>query len=77
MPCVELTPRSPEIAGMETLAIEVSNTFINVAALSAIVAMTSAEPVNGGCSTGLTGATGPGAEDAPVIVVVDEFMAFG
>ena len=35
------TPRSPAIAGIETLAIEVSRTFMNVASDSAIVPIAS------------------------------------
>jgi hypothetical protein len=43
-----LTPRSPAIAGSDTLAIEVSSTFMNVAADSAIVPHSRAEPSSGG-----------------------------
>ena len=48
VPCVELTPRSPEMAGSDTFAIEVSSTFMKVAADSAIVPQTRAEPSSGG-----------------------------
>src|SRR4051794_18027323 len=41
------TPRSPEIAGMDTFAIDVSSTFMNVASDSAIVPIVRALPVNG------------------------------
>ena len=34
VPCVGLTPMSPEIAGIETFAIELSSTFMNVASLA-------------------------------------------
>ncbi len=52
VPCVELTPRSPEIAGSETLAIDVSSTFMKVAAESAIVPHSRAEPSSGGRGAG-------------------------
>ena len=42
------TPRSPAIAGIETLAIEVSSTFMKVASDSAIVPIASCAPVSGG-----------------------------
>src|SRR5258706_14005250 len=48
VPCDGLTPRSPEIAGIETFAIEVSSTFMNVASDSATVPSTSWLPVSGG-----------------------------
>src|ERR1700733_6492174 len=48
VPCVELTPRSPAIAGNETFAIDVSSTFMKVAAESAIVPHRRAEPSSGG-----------------------------
>src|SRR5438477_10588033 len=41
------TPRSPAIAGIDTLAIDVSSTFMKVASDSAIVPNTSAPPVSG------------------------------
>ena len=44
------TPRSPAIAGIDTLAIDVSSTFMNVASDSAIVPSTSVAPDSGaGC----------------------------
>ena len=42
------TPRSPAMAGSDTLAIDVSSTFMNVASDSAIVPSTSALPCSGG-----------------------------
>src|SRR5688572_18359678 len=51
-PWFGLAPRSPAMAGSETLAIEVSSTFMNVAADSAIVPHIRAEPSSGGCGTG-------------------------
>src|SRR6187431_2714057 len=48
VPCDGLTPRSPEIAGIETLAIDESSTFMNVASDSATVPATRAPPVSGG-----------------------------
>ena len=47
-PWFGLTPRSPAIAGSETLAIELSSTFMNVASDSATVPSASVEPVSGG-----------------------------
>ncbi len=40
VPCAGLTPMSPAIAGIDTLAIDVSSTFMNVASDSAIVPST-------------------------------------
>src|SRR5690606_13857143 len=48
VPCVALTPRSPAIVGMETLAIEESSTFIKTAVDRAIVPKTRARPSSGG-----------------------------
>src|SRR5512133_1294808 len=48
VPWFGLTPRSPAIAGSDTLAIEVSSTFMKVAADSASVPQRRAEPVSGG-----------------------------
>ena len=45
------TPTSPDIAGIETLAIDVSRTFMNVASDSAIVPRMSAVPFRGGGGT--------------------------
>ncbi|KAF1066132.1 MAG: hypothetical protein GAK39_05110 [Variovorax sp.] len=51
VPCVVLTPRSPEMAGSDTFAIDESSTFMKVAAESAIVPHTRAEPSSGGGAT--------------------------
>src|SRR6476620_11154811 len=48
VPWFGLTPRSPAMAGSDTLAIEVSSTFMNVAADSAIVPHIRAAPSSGG-----------------------------
>src|SRR4051812_36206256 len=48
VPWLGLTPRSPAMAGNDTLAIEVSSTFMNVAADSAIVPHMRAAPSSGG-----------------------------
>src|SRR5579862_7578708 len=55
VPCDGLTPRSPAIAGIDTLAIDVSSTFMNVASDSAIVPSTRSLPASGG-SAGAAGA---------------------
>ena len=47
VPCVELTPRSPEMAGSDTFAIDESSTFMKVAAESAIVPQARAAPSRG------------------------------
>ena len=52
------TPTSPEMAGIETLAIEVSSTFMNVASDRATVPINRAEPSNGGCGMKGRGTTG-------------------
>ena len=44
VPWLELTPMSPEMAGIDTFAIDVSSTIMNVAADSAIVPATRARP---------------------------------
>ena len=41
------TPRSPAIAGIDTLAIDVSSTFMNVASENATVPSASVAPVSG------------------------------
>jgi hypothetical protein len=48
VPWLGLTPRSPAIAGNDTLAMEVSSTFMNVAVDRAIVPHSRAEPSSGG-----------------------------
>src|ERR1700730_16435287 len=47
VPCSGETPRSPAIADSDTLAIDVSRTFMNVASETAIVPRTSALPFSG------------------------------
>src|SRR5512133_305452 len=50
VPWFGLTPRSPAMAGSDTFAIDVSSTFMNVAADSAMVPQTRAAPSSGwGC----------------------------
>ena len=66
VPWPGLTPRSPAMAGMDTLAIDESSTFMNVASDSASVPSSSVEPVSGGCCAGgVTGVALAGA-GAPV-----------
>ena len=52
VPCPGLTPRSPEMAGIETLAIEESSTFMNVARDKDSVPSSSAVPNKGGIAPG-------------------------
>ena len=52
VPCCGDTPRSPEMAGIDTLAIEVSSTFMNTASDSASVPSTSCGPCSGGSGAG-------------------------
>ena len=52
VPCDGLTPMSPAMAGIDTLAIELSSTFMNVASDSASVPRTSVEPVSGAAAGG-------------------------
>src|SRR4029079_2855727 len=59
------TPRSPAIAGIDTLAIEVSSTFMNVASDKAIVPRTSAPPVSGGAAAAGVVAVGEARAGAP------------
>ena len=47
VPWLELTAKSPEIAGIDTLAIEVSSTFMKVANANAVLAKTSMPPLRG------------------------------
>src|SRR6185295_803810 len=56
VPWLELTPMSPEMAGIDTLAIDVSSTIMNVAADSAIVPSTRSTPSSGACWAGGAGA---------------------
>src|SRR6266571_6650486 len=44
------TPRSPAIAGIDTLAIDTSRMFMKVASDTAIVPMTSVPPLSGACA---------------------------
>ena len=53
VPWFGLTPRLPAIAGNETLAIEVSSTFMNVAADRAIVPHIRADPSSGWSAAGI------------------------
>ncbi|CAB3775266.1 hypothetical protein LMG29542_08648 [Paraburkholderia humisilvae] len=48
VPWSDDTPRSPEIDGIDTLAIDVSSTFMNTASDTAIVPITSCAPCSGG-----------------------------
>ena len=48
VPWFGLTPRSPAMAGSDTLAIDVSSTFMKVAADKASVPHRRAEPLSGG-----------------------------
>src|SRR4029079_2012000 len=60
VPCEGLTPRSPAIAGIDTFAIDVSSTFMNVARDSATVPKTSSVPCSGAGAVALTsGAPAP------------------
>src|SRR5574337_852588 len=52
VPCVGLTPRSPAMAGRDTLAIDVSSTFMKVAADRASVPQVRTLPLRGGGSRG-------------------------
>src|SRR5258706_5709982 len=69
VPWLELTPRSPEIAGMETFAIDVSSTIMNVAVDSAIVPATSCAPDSGGGAADACGAAAGSAASSAVVVV--------
>src|SRR5206468_7122066 len=80
VPCDGLTPRSPAIAGIDTLAIDESSTFMKVASDSAIVPSTSCGPCNGGhaggaCSAGADAggvdAPGRGASAATAVLIVE------
>ncbi len=48
VPWSDDTPRSPEIDGIDTFAIDVSSTFMNTASDTAIVPITSFAPSSGG-----------------------------
>ena len=70
VPCAGLTPRLPAMAGIETLAIDVSSTFMNVARDSAMVPRTSSAPRSGPVcgarpsAAGTAGAGGAAGADA-------------
>src|SRR6476661_2133268 len=68
VPWFGLTPRSPAIAGIETLAIDVSSTFMNVASDNAIVPRTRALPVSGGAAAAGVVAAGEARAGAPARV---------
>ena len=61
VPWAGLTPTSPAMAGMDTLAIDESSTFMNVASESASVPSSSGMPCRGGCAAGLAGGAGGGS----------------
>src|SRR5690606_9546391 len=65
VPWLALTPRSPEMLGMETLAMDVSSTFMNTAVDSAIDPTMRVAPVRGGCSAARAGRAG--SRDALVV----------
>ncbi len=50
VPWLGETPRSPAIAGMDTLAIETSRTFMNVASDTTSVPRARVPPASGGCA---------------------------
>src|SRR5262245_44022289 len=82
VPCEGLTPMSPEIAGIDTFAIDVSSTFMNVASDSATVPMMRALPSSGGKAgrggpAGRAGGAGGGASrTASVVVEIELLMTF-
>src|SRR5262245_51713533 len=61
VPWFGLTPRLPAIAGIDTLAIDVSSTFMNVASDSASVPSARCDPCSGANAAGRGGAAGAGA----------------
>ena len=82
VPCAGLTPRLPAIAGIDTLAIDESSTFMKVASDSASVPSSRVLPSSGGWSaggptaaTGTAGAAGAtcaaGAVDMPPGVAIN------
>lgn len=58
VPWFGATPRSPEMAGIDTLAMDVSSTFMKVASDSATVPIASLAPVRGGSGRGAAVAMG-------------------
>ncbi|MNS63014.1 hypothetical protein D3C72_960970 [compost metagenome] len=76
VPWLGETPRSPEMAGIDTLAIDESSTFMNVASDSAIVPITSLPPVSGGgAAVGALAGAGAGEAPAPGVAVVELAMS--
>src|SRR4029453_12309294 len=69
VPWLGLTPRSPAIPGIDTLAIDVSSTFMNVASDSASVPSARCEPCSGANAVGRAGAVGEGATGRPAALV--------
>src|SRR5581483_8984186 len=64
------TPKSPAMDGMDTFAIDVSNTFMNTASDSAKVPMAKEDPVSGLSSPGRAGGPeGGGAAAFPLVVL--------
>src|SRR6185295_9528232 len=67
VPWFGLTPRSPEIAGIDTLAIDESSTFMNTASESTTVPIARSTPCSGGnagARAAAAGALAAGAGDA-------------
>ena len=76
VPWLGLTPTSPEMAGMATLAMEESSTFMKVASDSASVPRASCAPLSGAMAGGMGRAAGAGGEaPAPGSSEVVEVMA--
>ncbi|MCY1552617.1 hypothetical protein D9M68_890240 [compost metagenome] len=74
VPWLVLTPRSPEMVGMDTFAIDVSSTFMKTAVDSAIEPMMRVAPSSGGWVPGGREAWG----DAPAFAGwADAFMMRG
>ena len=82
VPWLGLTPTSPEIAGMATLAMDESSTFMKVASDRASVPSTSCVPLSGSMRGGMAGAGGAApellasAEAGEVVVMVDPAPAY-
>ena len=73
VPCPGLTPKSPAMAGMDTLAIDESSTFMNVARDSASVPSSRAVPCS--ASGALAAAAAGAAAGTPTAEVgVDEVV---
>ena len=69
VPWLALTARSPEMAGIETFAIDVSSTTMNVATESANVPATRGTPRSGGWAPAAAGGICGAAGDAAVVGV--------